>query len=148
MRKALYTEYARRALCIECTRRALYTECAKCVISCTILLNTAVYRTALLNIAVCRTILLNIVIRSSMPHCIVKYSSMPHLSRYYTLHVIVRGMRIWPLNAAKCCKNAGKFFPDVYKIHKRRSLGQILYNAISYTVFLTKIHHFLLPITL
>ena len=28
------------------------------------------------------------------------------------LYVIVRGMRIWPLNAAKCCKNAGKFFPD------------------------------------
>jgi hypothetical protein len=25
----------------------------------------------------------------------------------------VRGMRIWPPNAAKCCKNAGKFFPDV-----------------------------------
>jgi len=21
-------------------------------------------------------------------------------------------MRIWPPNAAKCCKNAGKFFPD------------------------------------
>jgi len=52
----------------------------------------------------------------SMPHFIVKYSSMPHLSRYHTLHVVVRvvrGMRIWPLNAAKCCKNAGKFFPDV-----------------------------------
>ena len=29
------------------------------------------------------------------------------------LHVVVRGMRIWPPNAAKCCKNAGKFFPDV-----------------------------------
>ena len=37
---------------------------------------------------------------------------MPHLSRYHTLHVRVRGMRIWPPNAAKCCKNAGKFFPD------------------------------------
>jgi hypothetical protein len=49
---------------------------------------------------------------SSIPHYIVKYSSMPHLSQYYTLHVIVRGMRIWPPNAAKCCKNAGKFFPD------------------------------------
>ena len=53
--------------------------------------------------AVCRTVLLNTAV----------YSSMPHLSRYYTLHVIVRGMRIWPPNAAKCCKNAGKFFPDV-----------------------------------
>jgi len=25
----------------------------------------------------------------------------------------MREMRIWPPNAAKCCKNAGKFFPDV-----------------------------------
>jgi len=25
----------------------------------------------------------------------------------------VRGLRIWPPNAAKCCENAGKFFPDV-----------------------------------
>ena len=38
---------------------------------------------------------------------------MPHLSRYYTLHVIVRGIRIWPQYAAKCYKNASKFFPDV-----------------------------------
>ena len=38
---------------------------------------------------------------------------MPHLSRYYTLHVAMREMRIWPQDAAKCCKNAGKFFPDV-----------------------------------
>ena len=22
-------------------------------------------------------------------------------------------MRIWPPDAAKCCKNAGKFFPDI-----------------------------------
>ena len=28
----------------------------------------------------------------------------------------MREMRIWPPNAAKCCKNAGKFFPDVYKV--------------------------------
>jgi hypothetical protein len=49
----------------------------------------------------------------SMPHYIVEYGSMPHLSRYYTLYVIVRGMRIWPPNAAKYCKNAGKFFPNV-----------------------------------
>jgi len=47
-----------------------------------------------------------------MPHRIIEYGSMPHLSRYYTLHVVVRGMRIWPPNAAKCCKNAGKFFPN------------------------------------
>ena len=38
---------------------------------------------------------------------------MPHLSRYHTLHVAMREMRIWPPDAAKCCKNAGKFFPDV-----------------------------------
>jgi len=25
----------------------------------------------------------------------------------------MREMRIWLPNAAKCCKNAGKFFPDV-----------------------------------
>ena len=25
----------------------------------------------------------------------------------------MREMRIWPQYAAKCCKNAGKFFPDV-----------------------------------
>jgi hypothetical protein len=94
----------------------------------TVLLNAAVYGTALLNVAVCGTILLNIAVYSSMPHyivkcssmphCIVKCSSMPHLSRYYTLHVVVRGMRIWPPNAAKCCKNAGKFFPDVLKYYK------------------------------
>jgi len=29
------------------------------------------------------------------------------------LYVIVRGIRIWLPNAAKCCKNAGKIFPDV-----------------------------------
>src|ERR1700723_32142 len=57
-------------------------------------------------IAVYRTILLNAAV----------YSSMPHLSRYHTLHVIVRGMRIWPPNAAKCCKNAGKFFPNVRRL--------------------------------
>jgi hypothetical protein len=67
----------------------------------------------LLNIVVYSSIPHYIVKCSSIPHCIVECSSMPHLSRYYTLHVIVRGMRIWPPNAAKCCKNAGKFFPDV-----------------------------------
>ena len=29
------------------------------------------------------------------------------------LHVAMREMRIWPQDAAKCCKNASKFFPDV-----------------------------------
>jgi hypothetical protein len=61
----------------------------------------------------------------SMPHRIVKYGSMPHLSRYHTLHVIVRGMRIWPPNAAKCCKNAGKFFPDVGAEIKHRTISDI-----------------------
>jgi hypothetical protein len=89
----------------------------------TVLLNTAVYGTALLNTAVCGTVMLNtavcgsmlhrIIKYGSMRHRIVEYGSMRHLSRYYTLHVVVRGMRIWPPNAAKCCKNAGKFFPDV-----------------------------------
>ena len=27
----------------------------------------------------------------------------------------MREMRIWPQYAAKCCKNAGKFFPNVGK---------------------------------
>jgi len=90
---------------------------------CTALLNTVVRRTALSNTAVYCTALLNTAVCRSMPHRIIKYGSilyriikygsMPHLSWYYTLHVIVRGMRIWPPNAAKCCKNAGKFFPDV-----------------------------------
>jgi hypothetical protein len=66
----------------------------------------------------------------SMPHYIVEYGSMPHLSRYYTLHVIVRGMRIWPPNAAKCCKNAGKFFPDVLLL-KSRSGASSLYTPFS-----------------
>ena len=58
------------------------------------------------------SMLYRIIKYGSILHHIVKYGSMPHLSRYYTLHVVVRGMRIWPLNAAKCCKNAGKFFPN------------------------------------
>ena len=49
---------------------------------------------------------------------------MPHLSRYHTLHVAMCEMRIWPRNAAKCCKNAGKFFPDVVVINASRS-GQL-----------------------
>ena len=125
----------RRALYTECARRALYINCAlsaKCAISRTALLNMAVCGTVLLNIAVCGTVLLNMAVcgtillnmavcgsmlhriikYSSMPHRFVKYGSMPHLSRYHMLHVVVRGMRIWPPNAAKCCKNAGKFFPD------------------------------------
>ena len=44
---------------------------------------------------------------------VIECGSMPHLSRYHTLHVAMREMRIWPPDAAKCCKNAGKFFPDV-----------------------------------
>ena len=59
-----------------------------------------------------------------MLHRIVEYSSMPHLSRYHTLHVVVRGMRIWPPNAAKCCKNAGKFFPDVDKLEAPTKLDK------------------------
>ena len=29
------------------------------------------------------------------------------------LYVTMREMHIWPLDAAKYCKNASKFFPDV-----------------------------------
>ena len=38
-------------------------------------------------------------------------------------------MRIWPPNAAKCCKNAGKFFPDVGK-----EVEDLLENIIKYIV--------------
>ena len=41
---------------------------------------------------------------------------MLYLSRYYTLYVVMREMRIWPQYTAKCYKNAGKFFPDVTNI--------------------------------
>ena len=55
---------------------------------------------------------------------------MPHLSRYHTLHVAMREMRIWPPDAAKCCKNAGKFFPD--EEDKKTGVNKILtISAIS-----------------
>jgi len=38
-------------------------------------------------------------------------------------------MRIWPLNATKCCKNAGKFFPDVL-LEKNFRLGPIKYLKV------------------
>ena len=35
----------------------------------------------------------------------------------------MREMRIWPQYAAKCCKNAGKFFPNVsIELNKRTTL--------------------------
>ena len=46
-------------------------------------------------------------------YCVIECGSMPHLSRYYTLHVAMREMRIWPQDTAKYCKNAGKFFPNI-----------------------------------
>jgi hypothetical protein len=57
---------------------------------------------------------------------------MRHLSRYHTLHVVVRGMRIWPPNAAKCCKNAGKFFPDGVLGYKNAVVGLKLLEAKAY----------------
>jgi len=90
------------------------TEC------CTALLDAVECYTALLDAAECCTALLDTAVYlhrvtryGSMLHCVVRCGSMPHLSQYYTLHVAVRGLRIWPPNAAKCCENAGKFFPDV-----------------------------------
>jgi hypothetical protein len=53
---------------------------------------------------------------------------MLHLSRYYTLHVIVRGMRIQPQYAAKCYKNAGKFFPNVEKLVNSGTVSVPYYN--------------------
>ena len=38
---------------------------------------------------------------------------MPCLSQYYMLYIIMREMPIWPQDAAKYYKNAGKFFPYV-----------------------------------
>src|ERR1700684_4005610 len=91
--------------------------------TCTALLNAAVCCTALLDAAVCCTTLLDAAVClhrvagcGSMLYRVVGCGSMPHLSRYHTLHVAVRGLRIWPPNAAKCCKNASKFFPDVYSV--------------------------------
>src|SRR6266478_6258192 len=98
---AICIEYIRRVRYIECARRALYINCAlsisgyKCAISCTALLVS------------------------------VKCGSMPHLSRYHTLHVTMREMRIWPRNAAKCSKNAGKFFPDVGLYSAKLHLGTL-----------------------
>jgi len=68
----------------------------------------------------CGSILYYVVRCGSMLHRVIKCGSMLYLSRYYTLHVAVRGLRIWPLNAAKCCENAGKFFPDVGSTRARR----------------------------
>jgi len=44
----------------------------------------------------------------------------------------MREMRIWPQYAAKCCKNAGKFFPNKGNTNTRFLLlsWQILYNYI------------------
>src|SRR6202041_3072214 len=88
--------------------------------ACTALLDAVVCCTALLDAAVCLhrvvkcgSMLHRVVRYGSMLHHVVGCGSMPHLSRYHTLHITVRGLRIWPPNAAKCCKNAGKFFPDV-----------------------------------
>ena len=33
-------------------------------------------------------------------------------------------MRIWPPNAAKCCKNAGKFFPGVLEENRLGSINK------------------------
>src|ERR1700735_4815756 len=122
--------------------------------ACTTLLDTAVYCTTLLDAVVCCTALLDaavclhrvagcgsmlhrvvgcgsmlhrVVGCGSMLHRVVGCGSMPHLSRYHTLHVAVRGLRIWPPNAAKCCKNAGKFFPDVANLFYKKM--QLIYRS-------------------
>jgi hypothetical protein len=107
----------------------------------TILLDAVVYYTALLDavvylyhvarygsmlhrVARYGSMLHRVIRCGSILHRVVRYGSIPHLSRYYTLHVIVRGLRIWPPNATKCYKNASKFFPNVVL------LGSILYKRI------------------
>jgi hypothetical protein len=106
-----------------------YTALLDTAVYCTALLDAVVYCTALLDAAVCLycvagcgsilhcvvgcgSMLHRVIGCGSMLHRVVGCGSMPHLSRYHTLHVTVRGLRIWPPNAAKCCKNAGKFFPN------------------------------------
>ena len=97
-----------------------YTTLLDAAVCCTMLLDTAVclHRVAkcgsmLYRIAGCGSMLYRIAGCGSMLYRVIRYSSMPHLSQYHTLYIAVRGLRIWPPNAAKCCKNAGKFFPDV-----------------------------------
>ena len=87
---------------------------------CTILLDAVVYLhrvtrcgSILYYVIRCGSILHRVVRYGSMLYRVIRYGSMPYLSRYYTLYVTVRGLRIWPPNAAKCYKNAGKFFPNV-----------------------------------
>jgi hypothetical protein len=112
------------------------------VVYCTILLDAVVYYTALLDIVV---YLYRVTRYSSILHYVARYGSIlhrvircgsilyrvigcgsiPHLSRYHTLHVTVRGLRIWPPNAAKCCKNTGKFFPDVEYYRSLVELGSV-----------------------
>jgi len=97
-----------------------YTALLDAAECCTALLDAAVclHRVArcgsiLYYVVRCSSMLHRVIKCSSMLHRVVRCGSMPHLSRYHTLHVTVRGLRIWPPNAAKCCENAGKFFPNV-----------------------------------
>ena len=122
-----------------------YTTLLDAVVYYTALLYAAVCYTALLDAAVylhrvarygsmlhhvvrCGSMLHRVIRCGSMLYRVVRCGSMPHLSRYHTLHVIVRGLRIWPPNAAKCCKNAGKFFPDVVKAVKRLGNPTVVLN--------------------
>jgi hypothetical protein len=122
-------------------RQYACTALLDAVVCCTALLDAAVCCTALLDAAVC---LHRVAGCGSMLHRVVGCGSMPHLSRYHTLHVAVRGLRIWPPNAAKCCKNAGKFFPDVYNIYLGSlfklgdvyMLGYVIARGLSYRYLL------------
>ena len=112
-------------------RQYTYTALLDAAVCCTTLLDAAVCYIALLNAAVC----LHRVIRcGSILHRVVRCGSMPYLSRYYTLHVTVRGLRIWPPNAAKCCKNASKFFPDELNVKGALFNSMLLQVAILLTI--------------
>ena len=88
----------------------IYIALLDAVVCCTVLLDIVV---CLYRVAGCGSMLYCVTGCGSMLYHVVGYGSILYLSRYYTLYIAVRGLRIWPLNAAKCCKNASKFFPDI-----------------------------------
>ena len=50
------------------------------------------------------------------------------------LHIAMCEMCIWPQDAAKCCKNAGKFFPDIKAI-SQQLLIYLSLNLNKITIF-------------
>ena len=59
----------------------------------------------------------------------------------------MREMRIWPQYAAKCCKNAGKFFPDVGAISPGTVDLIVIFPPINVMQVLPRGVHAILPLT-